>query len=135
MAGREHFRQHDAFDIGLLTDDHFGSAQPLPEAEAELRRHVASMTRLPIVTGYVGKTRGGDITTLGRNGSDFTATIIGAAVGAEEIQIWSDTDGVMTADPRLVPTAKPIAFLTFDEASELAYYGGKVLHPSTTFCR
>lgn len=123
--------QHDAFDIGMLTDDQFGSAQPLPEAEAELKRHVETMKRLPIVTGYVGKTRGGDITTLGRNGSDFTATILGAAIGAEEIQIWSDTDGVMTADPRLVPTAKPIAFLTFDEASELAYYGGKVLHPST----
>ena len=123
--------QHDAFDIGMLTDDQFGHAQPLPEAETELRRHVLPMKRLPIVTGYVGKTRGGDITTLGRNGSDFTATIIGAAIGAEEIQIWSDTDGVMTADPRLVPSAKPIAFLTFDEASELAYYGGKVLHPST----
>jgi aspartate kinase len=123
--------QHDAFDIGMLTDDQFGHAQPLPEADDELRRHLAGMTRLPVVTGYVGKTRGGDITTLGRNGSDFTATIIGAAVGAEEIQIWSDTDGVMTADPRLVPSAKPIAFLTFDEASELAYYGGKVLHPST----
>lgn len=123
--------QHDAFDIGMLTDDQFGAAQPLAEAESELRRHVASLTRLPIVTGYVGKTRGGDITTLGRNGSDFTATVIGAAIGAEEIQIWSDTDGVMTADPRVVPTARPIAFLTFDEASELAYYGGKVLHPST----
>lgn len=123
--------QHDAFDIGMLTDDQFGSAQPLPEAEAELRRHLEPMTRLPIVTGYVGKTKGGDITTLGRNGSDYTATIIGAAIGAEEIQIWSDTDGVMTADPRIVPSAKPIAYLTFDEASELAYYGGKVLHPST----
>src|SRR5688572_32682780 len=123
--------QHDAFDIGMLTDDQFGAAQPLPEAEAELRRHLEPMARLPIVTGYVGKTKGGDITTLGRNGSDYTATIIGAAIGAEEIQIWSDTDGVMTADPRLVPTARPIAFLTFDEASELAYYGGKVLHPST----
>ena len=123
--------QHDAFDIGMLTDDQFGSAQPLPEAEEELRRHVTGLSRLPVVTGYVGKTRGGDITTLGRNGSDFTATIVGAAIGAEEIQIWSDTDGVMTADPRLVPTARPIAFLTFDEASELAYYGGKVLHPST----
>jgi len=122
---------HDAFDIGMLTDDHFGSAQPLPEAAAELRRHLGRPAKLPIVTGYIGKTRGGDITTLGRNGSDYTATIIGAALDAEEIQIWSDTDGVMTADPRIVPAAKPIGFLTFDEASELAYYGGKVLHPST----
>ncbi|MBI2930006.1 MAG: aspartate kinase [Planctomycetes bacterium] len=123
--------QHDAFDIGLLTDDHFGGAQPLPEAEPEIKRHVGRMAKLPVITGYIGKTRDGDITTLGRNGSDFTATIIGAAVGAEEVQIWSDTDGIMTADPRLVPEARPIEQLTFEEASELAYYGGKVLHPAT----
>ncbi len=123
--------QHDAFDIGLLTNDEFGGAQPLPEADAEIRRHVEKMTRVPVVTGYVGKTRNGDITTLGRNGSDFSATILGAAVGAEEIEIWSDVDGIMTADPRLVPAARPLESLTFDEASELAYYGGKVLHPAT----
>ncbi len=123
--------QHDAFDIGLVTTDDFGSAQPLPEAEAEIRRHVSGMERLPVITGYIGKTRGGDITTLGRNGSDFSATIIGAAVDASEIQIWSDVDGIMTADPRIVPSARPIDILTFEEAAELAYYGGKVLHPAT----
>jgi aspartate kinase len=123
--------QHDAFDIGMITDDQFGGAQPLPEADAEIKRHVSKMTKLPLVTGYVGKTRNGDITTLGRNGSDFTATILGAAIGAEEVQIWSDTDGIMTADPRVAPDAKPIEQLTFEEASELAYYGGKVLHPAT----
>lgn len=123
--------QHDAFDIGMLTDDHFGGAQPLPEAYPELKRHLERMQRLPVITGYVGKTRNGDITTLGRNGSDFTATILGAAVGAEEVEIWSDTDGIMTADPRIAPEARPIEKLTFEEASELAYYGGKVLHPST----
>ncbi len=123
--------QHDAFDIGLVTDDRFGGAQPLPEADAEIKRQISRMTKLPIITGYMGKTRSGDITTLGRNGSDFTATIIGAAIDAEEVQIWSDTDGIMTADPRIVPDAKPIEQLTFEEASELAYYGGKVLHPAT----
>lgn len=123
--------QHDAFDIGLLTNDEFGAAQPLPEADEEIRRHVSHMKTLPVVTGYVGRTKNGDITTLGRNGSDFTATILGAALDAEEIQIWSDTDGVMTADPRICPDAKPIETLTFEEASELAYYGGKVLHPAT----
>ena len=123
--------QHDAFDIGLLTDDEFGNAQPLPEADPEIRRHVSRMQKVPVITGYVGKTRSGDITTLGRNGSDFSASIIGAAIGAEEIQIWSDVDGIMTADPRIVPGARPIGSLTFDEAGELAYYGGKVLHPAT----
>ena len=123
--------QHDAFDIGLMTTDDFGGAQPLPEADAEIQSHVSKMTRVPIITGYVGRTRNGDITTLGRNGSDFSATIVGAAIGAEEIQIWSDVDGIMTADPRLVPSARPIDALTFDEAGELAYYGGKVLHPAT----
>ncbi|HYF01587.1 MAG TPA: aspartate kinase [Planctomycetota bacterium] len=123
--------QHDAFDIGLLTNDEFGGAQPLPEADAEIKRHLSKTQKLPIVTGYIGKTRNGDITTLGRNGSDFSATILGAALDAEEIEIWSDVDGIMTADPRIAPTAKPIDTLTFDEASELAYYGGKVLHPAT----
>jgi aspartate kinase len=123
--------QHDAFDIGMLTDDNFGGAAPLPEADAEIKRHITRMKKLPVITGYVGRTKNGDITTLGRNGSDFTATILGGAMEAEEVQIWSDTDGIMTADPRIAPGAKPLEFLTFEEASELAYYGGKVLHPST----
>jgi len=122
---------HDAGDVGMLTNEEFGGAQPLPEAEEELRRNLAAMRHLPVLTGYIGRTRNGDITTLGRNGSDFSATIIGAAIDAEEIQIWSDVDGIMTADPRLVPDARPIETLTFEEAAELAYYGGKVLHPAT----
>jgi aspartate kinase len=84
-----------------------------------------------VVTGYIAKDRAGNITTLGRNGSDYSAALFGAALGAEEIQIWTDVDGVMTADPRIVPTARPIAAMSLDEASELAYYGGKVLHPAT----
>ncbi len=123
--------QHDSFDVGMITNDGFGNAQPLPEAEERLRKSVAEMKLIPVITGYLGKTQNGDITTLGRNGSDFTATYIGAAIGAEEVQIWSDTDGVMTADPRITKDARPIPTLTFEEASELAYYGGKVLHPAT----
>lgn len=121
----------DAFEVGMVTDDNFGGASPLPEAEGELRKHLTKGDAIPVVTGYIGRTKSGDITTLGRNGSDFTATIVGAAVGAEEIQIWSDTDGVMTADPNVVPEARPLEVLSFEEASELAYYGGKVLHPYT----
>lgn len=122
---------HDASDCGMLTDERFGDANPLPEAGAALRRSLGRPRRIPVVTGFVGRTRSGERTTLGRNGSDYTAAIIGAALGAREIQIWSDTDGVMTADPRIVPGARPIAALSFAEASELAYYGGKVLHPHT----
>jgi len=124
-------RAVDAFDAGLLTDDRFGSAVPLPEADGALRASFAGIQDLPVVTGFVGRTRAGEITTLGRNGSDYSATILGAALGADEIQIWSDTDGIMTADPRLVPSAKPLGALSFAEACELAYYGGKVLHPHT----
>ncbi len=121
----------DASDNGMLTDGRFGEANPLPEAAAALRRALGRSRRLCVVTGFIGRSKGGDLTTLGRNGSDYTAAIIGAALGCREIQIWSDTDGVMTADPRLVPAARPLKALSFAEASELAYYGGKVLHPHT----
>jgi len=124
-------QQHDAFDLGLVTSDDFGGAQPLPESDAVIKANVLKLAKLPIVTGYIGKTKNGSITTLGRNGSDYSATIFGAAIDAEEIEIWSDVDGIMTADPRIAPAAKPIEALTFAEASELAYYGGKVLHPAT----
>ncbi len=124
-------RAVDAPDAGLLTDERFGGAAPLPEADAALRVSFANVKELPVVTGFIGRTRDGEITTLGRNGSDYSATILGAALGASEIQIWSDTDGIMTADPRLVPGAKPLGSLSFAEACELAYYGGKVLHPHT----
>jgi aspartate kinase len=124
-------RAVDAFDAGLLTDERFGGAAPLSEADGELRRYFANVRELPVVTGFIGRTRAGEITTLGRNGSDYSATILGAALGAEEIEIWSDTDGIMTADPRLVPAALPLGTLSFAEACELAYYGGKVLHPHT----
>lgn len=123
--------EHDAFEIGMVTDDRYGSANPLPEAEAELKRQIARISKIPLVTGYIGKTKNGDITTLGRNGSDYTATILGAAVGAKEVQIWTDVDGIMTADPNIVKSAKTIEVLSFPEASELAYYGGKLAHPFT----
>ena len=124
-------RAVDAADAGLLTDAQFGEAAPLPEADALLRRSLAGSGPLAVVTGFIGRTRGGDLPTLGRNGRACTATIVGAALGAEEVEIWSDVDGIMTADPRLVPDAKPLEILSFAEACELAYYGGKVLHPHT----
>jgi aspartate kinase len=124
----------DAFDLGFITDDKFGASRPVKDHErlmqSEFQKRVASDV-VPIVTGFVGKTIGGEITTVGRNGSDFTATVFAAGLGAEECEIWTDTDGVMTADPSVVPSARSIPTMSFAEASELAYYGGRVLHPST----
>jgi aspartate kinase len=87
--------------------------------------------RIPVVGGFVGATREGVTTTLGRGGSDYSAAIIGAALGASEIQIWTDVDGMLTADPRVVPHVQVVPHLSFGEASELAYFGAKVLHPAT----
>ena len=125
---------YDAWDLGFVTDAVFGRARPLPGFEARMRdafaTHVPEDT-VPIVTGFVGHNEAGEITTLGRNGSDLTATLIAAALKAEEAQIWSDTDGVMTADPSIVHGARSIPSMGFDEAAELAYFGSRVLHPST----
>ena len=86
---------------------------------------------VPVMGGYVGATRDGVATTLGRGGSDYSAAIIGAGLGVAEIQIWTDVDGMLTADPRVVRDPRVVAHLSFGEASELAYFGAKVLHPST----
>jgi aspartate kinase len=86
---------------------------------------------VPVVTGYIGATPEGITTTLGRNGSDYSAAIVGAAVGATEIWIWTDVDGVMSADPRLVPAARSLPDLSYAEAAELAYFGSRVIHPRT----
>src|SRR6185312_2555558 len=96
----------DVWDLGFVTDRTFGAARPIPGWEAAMRRLVAEKVPpgvVPVVTGFVGKTEGGDVTTVGRNGSDLTATLVGAALSADEVEIWSDTDGVMTADPSVVP--------------------------------
>jgi aspartate kinase len=124
-------RSVDAGSAGLVTDDRFGAANPLPEAAASLRAGLAERPPLPVVTGFIGRTRDGATTTLGRGGSDFTAAILGAALDADEIQIWTDTSGMMSADPRIVPEARAVPRLSFAEASELAYFGAKVLHPKT----
>lgn len=124
----------DAWDLGFITDENFGSARPLhgfeQRMQTEFNRRVGSDV-VAVITGFVGKTSGGEITTVGRNGSDFSATCFAAGLGAEECEIWTDTDGVMTADPGLIKDARSIPAMSFAEASELAYYGGRVLHPST----
>jgi aspartate kinase len=121
----------NSYDLGLVTDSNFGSANPLPRSEAAIAENIAGFReQVPVVTGYIAKDENGDITTLGRSGSDFTASFIGAAVGAAEIQIWTDVDGVMTADPTIVGEAITVSRLSFEEASELAYYGARVIHPA-----
>src|SRR4029077_8727595 len=83
---------------------------------------------IPIVTGFIGATDDGQTTTIGRNGSDYSASIVGAAVGADTIEIWTDVDGVLSADPRIVPSAFVLPEMSYEEAMELSYFGAKVIH-------
>ncbi|CAL5225186.1 g7969 [Coccomyxa viridis] len=129
-------RQHDAFSIGMTTTDDFQNAdvlyaETLPALKAALARPPGAPRAIPIITGFLGRgINTGAITTLGRGGSDLTATVLGAALGVEEVQVWKDVDGVLTSDPRIVKEARPVPMLTFDEATELAFFGATVLHPS-----
>jgi aspartate kinase len=121
----------DAFEIGLKTTSNHGSALPLPRIDEDISRELEAFDMVPVVTGFLGVDKKGNITTLGRSGSDFSASIIGAAVDAEEVQIWTDVDGVMTCDPSVDPSARNLPVLSFDEASELAYFGAEVIHQNT----
>jgi aspartate kinase len=119
----------------VITDGEHTAAAPLfPETTSSLMASVdppLAAGRIAVLGGYVGATRQGLTTTLGRGGSDYSAAIVGACLGASEIQIWTDVDGMLTADPRLVPDPYVVPHLSFAEASELAYFGAKVLHPAT----
>ena len=127
-------REVDARRV-VITDESFGRARPLHDettagAMAEVQPVlVAGM--VPVLGGFIGATRAGATTTLGRGGSDWSASLLGAILGADEIQIWTDVDGMMTVDPRVVATAHALPSVTFEEAAELAYFGAKVLHPET----
>jgi len=87
--------------------------------------------RVPIMGGFIGSNEAGITTTLGRGGSDFTGALIGGALAADSIEIWTDVDGIMTSDPRVCPDALRVKVISFEEAAELAYFGAKVLHPAT----
>lgn len=116
----------------IVTDDRFGGAVPLIKETAQKSqaglRPLLEQGVVPVVTGFIGATTSGITTTLGRGGSDYSATILGRAIEADEVWIWTDVNGVMTTDPRLVPEAHPIAQLSYAEISELSYFGAKVLH-------
>jgi len=124
----------DATEL-IVTDGFHGGAEPQMQltrekSQAQLRPLLEAGI-VPIVTGFIGATAEGQLTTLGRGGSDYSATILGAALDADEVIIWTDVDGVLTADPRLVPNARTIPVISYREAAELAYFGAKVLHPKT----
>ena len=119
----------------IVTDDNYGKAAPLPAAiEARLSEHVLPLIEvraIPIMGGFIGATASGTTTTLGRGGSDYTAALVGSGLYAGAIEIWTDVDGIMTTDPRICPDALRVKTISFAEASELAYFGAKVLHPAT----
>jgi len=126
----------DARDV-ILTDDRHTSAAPLVTeiAAATHARLDPLLTAgsIAVMGGFIGRAPDGSTTTLGRGGSDYSAALVGAGIGADEIQIWTDVDGMLTADPRIVNDAEVVPHLSFAEAAELAYFGAKVLHPSTIF--
>ena len=116
----------------ILTDDHFGSAAVDFDASyPRIAARIAAIPGIAVIPGFIGATSRGVTTTLGRNGSDFTASIIGAGASAELIDIWTDVDGVLSADPRLVPDAFVVPEISYEEAMELSYFGAKVIHPYT----
>lgn len=117
----------------IVTDDNFGAAAPrMALTRQRLQERVRPLLEqgvIPVITGYIAATEGGVTTTLGRGGSDYTAAIVGAGLDADEVWIWSDVDGILTADPNIVPQARTLSELSYGEATELAYFGAEVLHP------
>jgi aspartate kinase len=124
----------DAREI-VITDSQFQKAVPLDalieKRAAEKLRPLTSQGQVPVMGGFIASNEAGITTTLGRGGSDFTGALIGGALTAEAIEIWTDVDGIMTSDPRVCPDALRVKVISFEEAAELAYFGAKVLHPAT----
>ncbi|MCW4002209.1 MAG: aspartate kinase, partial [Candidatus Bathyarchaeota archaeon] len=120
-------------EIGIVTDSNFGEAKPLMNVtKHQVKEKIEPLLEkniIPIVTGYIAATQDGETTTLGRGGSDYTTTIIGSALTATEVWIWTDVDGLMTSDPKIVPTAKMLPELSFKEATEMTIFGAKAMHP------
>lgn len=119
----------------IVTDDEYGSAIPVwDETEKLIKLELEPLIEtgeIPIMGGFIAASKGGETTTLGRGGSDYSAALVGAALNAREIQIWTDVTGVLTCDPRICPEARTLKTLSYEEAAELAYFGAKVLHPKT----
>ncbi|MEA3487868.1 MAG: aspartate kinase [Euryarchaeota archaeon] len=119
-------------DVGIITNDDYGNAQLIKGAEETIRTRLTAIladNKVPVVCGYIGETKKGIITTTGRGGSDYTATLIGTAIDATEIWLWKETEGIMSADPKIIKDARKIPYVSYREAMELSYFGASVLHP------
>jgi len=118
-------------EAGIITNEEYGNAQLAWGVEREIRERIAPLleNKIPVVTGFIGETKKKTITTLGRGGSDYTATIIGAAIDADEIWLWKETEGIMSADPKIIKNARKLPYISYIEAMELSYFGASVLHP------
>jgi aspartate kinase len=127
-------RQVDARRCLITNEEHTAAAPLMSETFASSKQELLPLLErgvVPVLGGFIGATKSGATTTLGRGGSDYTAAVLGAALNVSEIQIWTDVNGVLTADPRVVPEAQTVERLSYSEAAELAYFGAKVLHPKT----
>ncbi len=118
-------------EVGIVTTDEYGNARPLEKTYEYVNERLIPLLEdhIPVVTGFIAENEEGIITTLGRGGSDFSASIVGAAIKADEIWLWKEVHGIMTTDPKIVPDAKPIPQISYIEAMELSYFGANVLHP------
>jgi aspartate kinase len=120
-------------EAGIVTDSNFGEADPLMNFTTHLARErlgpLLEKGVVPVVTGFIAANQDGIVTTVGRGGSDYTATILGVALEADEVWIWTDVDGIMTTDPKLVPTSRMLPQLSYQEAAEMAIFGAKAMHP------
>ena len=120
-------------EAGIVTDSNFGEADPLMNFTTHLiRERIAPLLEkgvVPVVTGFIAANQDGVVTTVGRGGSDYTATILGVGLGADEVWNWTDVDGIMTTDPKIVPSAKMLLQLSYQEAAEMAIFGAKAMHP------
>ncbi len=121
----------DGCEAGILTTPQHGEAMALPESEGRIRSRVQPLLTemVPVIMGFMGCTERGIVTTLGRSGSDYSAAIIGAGIDSDEIWIWTDVDGIMTSDPRLISDARVLSTISYLEVMELSYFGAKVMHP------
>lgn len=126
---------YDAWEIGMKTDSNFGHAKVLPETYQAIDGFFEALkheyTHIPVVTGFIAHNERGEITTFGRGGSDLTATVIGCAIQAEEVQFWKDVSGVLTANPEYIKNAKPVGKMSFEEAAEIASLGVQIFHPGS----